>query len=111
MTLLGLSTTVDRIELSTYTIPTDAPESDGTFEWRDTTVIVVHAAAGDCRGLGYTYAPPAAADVGRSLATLVTGCDAMDVERCYIAMRQAVRNIGRDGVAASAISALDIALW
>src|SRR5690242_13000819 len=108
MALASLSTTVDRIELSTYTIPTDAPESDGTFEWHETTIVVVHAAAAGRTGLGYTYASPAAAQViHASLVPVVTGRDAMDVEGCYIAMRQAVRNIGRDGVAATAVSAVD----
>jgi L-alanine-DL-glutamate epimerase-like enolase superfamily enzyme len=112
MALIGLSTTVDRLEAASYTIPTDAPESDGTFEWHETTAVVVQASAGGTRGLGYTYASGAAADVVRSsLAEVVTGRDAMDVEACYVAMRRAVRNIGRDGVSACAISAVDVALW
>jgi L-alanine-DL-glutamate epimerase-like enolase superfamily enzyme len=112
MALADLSTMVDRIEPSTYTIPTDAPESDGTFEWHETTIVVVHANGGGRTGLGYSYAPAAAAQVIHSLlADAVTGRDAMDVEGAYVAMRQAVRNIGRDGVAATAISAVDIALW
>ena len=28
---------VERIEAAAYTIPTDAPESDGTLEWDSTT--------------------------------------------------------------------------
>ena len=51
---------IDRIELNTYTIPTDAPEADGTFEWRETTMVVVHATAGGVSGVGYTYAAAAA---------------------------------------------------
>jgi L-alanine-DL-glutamate epimerase-like enolase superfamily enzyme len=35
----------------------------------------------------------------------------MDVEGSYVAMMQSVRNLGRQGVAASAISAVDVALW
>jgi L-alanine-DL-glutamate epimerase-like enolase superfamily enzyme len=35
----------------------------------------------------------------------------MDVEAGYVAMMQAVRNLGRQGIAAAAISAVDIALW
>src|SRR3954451_15168957 len=112
MALLGLSTTVDRLDAASYTVPTDAAESDGTFEWHETTAVVVEASGGGQRGLGYTYASPGAADVVRSsLAGVVTGGDAMDVEGCYVAMRRAVRNIGRDGVAACAISAVDVALW
>jgi hypothetical protein len=32
---------IERIEVSAYTIPTDLPESDGTLEWNDTTLVVV----------------------------------------------------------------------
>ena len=35
----------------------------------------------------------------------------MDVEACYLAMMDAVRNAGRQGVAATAMSAMDVALW
>jgi len=108
----GVSAAVDRMELAVYTIPTDAPESDGTLEWHETTLVVACVRAGDTDGLGYTYASPAAAQVATStLGDVVIGRDAMDVEGAYVAMRQAVRNIGRAGVAACAVSAIDIALW
>jgi L-alanine-DL-glutamate epimerase-like enolase superfamily enzyme len=95
-----------------YTIPTDAPESDGTLEWHETTIVVVHATAGGTRGLGYSYAAAVSGRLAASLLnTVVCGRDAMDVEGAYVAMRQAVRNIGRDGVSACAISAVDAALW
>ena len=41
---------------SAYRIPTDGPESDGTFNWDATTLVVVHVDAGGRRGMGYTYA-------------------------------------------------------
>ena len=34
---------IDRIDVSAFTIPTDFPESDGTFEWDSTTLILVEA--------------------------------------------------------------------
>ena len=37
-----------------YTIPTDAPEADGTFAWHETTLVVVTVEAGGQTGLGYT---------------------------------------------------------
>jgi hypothetical protein len=37
------SPTIDRIDVSAYTIPTDFPESDSTFEWNSTILIVVEA--------------------------------------------------------------------
>jgi hypothetical protein len=41
------------LAVSAFTVPTDAPESDGTFEWDATTLVVVEADG----GLGWTYAP------------------------------------------------------
>ncbi len=103
---------IERVDVSTFTVPTDAPESDGTFEWDRTTMVLVEVRAGGATGLGYTYCDAAAAALASSaLARVVTGRDAMDVEACYVAMMQAVRNVGRDGIAACAISAVDIALW
>jgi L-alanine-DL-glutamate epimerase-like enolase superfamily enzyme len=53
----------------------------------------------------------AAADLIRSrVASIVTGRRAMDVEAGYVAMMQAVRNLGRQGIAAAAVSAVDNAL-
>jgi hypothetical protein len=47
---------VDGIEATARTIPTEGPESDGTLEWEDTTVVLARVLAGDEVGLGYTYA-------------------------------------------------------
>ena len=58
---------IERVEVSAYTIPTDAPESDGTLEWQSTTLVVVEAAAAGRRGLGYTYADVASAVLIRDL--------------------------------------------
>jgi L-alanine-DL-glutamate epimerase-like enolase superfamily enzyme len=103
---------IERVDPLAFTVPTDAVESDGTFEWTDTTIVIVQVQAGGETGLGYTYSHPAAARlIHGSLADAVAGTDAMDVEAAYVAMRHAVRNIGRDGLAAAAISAVDIALW
>jgi len=54
-------TPVERVDVSAFVIPTDAPEADGTFEWQSTPLVVVEARAGDVRGIGYTYASTATA--------------------------------------------------
>jgi hypothetical protein len=55
---------VDRVEVSAYRIPTDAPtESDGTLVWTATTLVIVEAQAGGVTGLGYTYADT---EIGRA---------------------------------------------
>jgi L-alanine-DL-glutamate epimerase-like enolase superfamily enzyme len=95
-----------------FTIPTEQPESDGTLEWDSTTIVVVEADAGGATGMGYTYGHEAVADVVRSkLAPLVEGGDALAVGATWKAMVRAVRNVGWPGMAACAISAVDIALW
>ena len=55
------ATRIDDLQVRAATVPTDAPESDGTFEWDRTTVVVVTARAGDERGFGWTYADGATA--------------------------------------------------
>jgi L-alanine-DL-glutamate epimerase-like enolase superfamily enzyme len=103
---------IGRVNVAAYTIPTDAPESDGTLEWNSTTLVVAQAQAGSDVGLGFTYADAAAAMViDRTLAGIVRGCDPMAVAGAWTAMRREVRNIGRPGIASSAIAAVDIALW
>ena len=95
-----------------YTIPTDAPEADGTFAWTSTTIIVVRVAAGGQSGLGYTYSDATNATlINQTLASVVTGKDAFDIPGALRAMRGRVRNMGRSGLAATAISGVDAALW
>ena len=106
------SPTIDRVEVSAYRVPTDAPESDGTIAWDHTTLVLVEATAGGMTGLGYSYADPATASLVReSLAEVVRGRDAMAVPGAWSAMVEAIRNLGRPGIASMAISAVDSALW
>jgi len=100
------------VETAVYVIPTDAPEADGTLAWDKTTMVVVTARAGGEQGLGWSYTSAAAqAVVTGDLAGTVIGRDAFDIAGTTEAMARQVRNIGRPGVAAMAISAVDIALW
>jgi L-alanine-DL-glutamate epimerase-like enolase superfamily enzyme len=108
----GVGRTIDSLEVSAYTVPTQAPESDGTAEWSATTIIVVEVRSGAAGGIGYTYAAPAAAGIVHdTLAGVVVGRDAMGTAEAWAAMVRAIRNQGRAGVVSSAISAVDIALW
>jgi L-alanine-DL-glutamate epimerase-like enolase superfamily enzyme len=103
---------IKQITAEVYVVPTDAPEADGTLEWDETTLVLVTAKAADETGTGWTYAAAAAAPLVRDLlAGVVCGRDALDVAGANEAMTRAVRNIGRPGVAATAISAVDVALW
>jgi L-alanine-DL-glutamate epimerase-like enolase superfamily enzyme len=103
---------VERLDVAAYTVPTDEPESDGTFEWDSTTIVVVEAHAGGETGLGYTYAPAAAAKLLEDeLAGVVEGSDALAVGRVWLALGARLRNAGRPGLGFCAVSAVDIALW
>ncbi|AZP21358.1 mandelate racemase [Streptomyces aquilus] len=101
-----------RPAVSVYTVPTDAPEADGTLAWETTTIVITEVTAGDATGTGWTYGPQAVGDFLREhLAPLVEGRSALDIPATHEAMCRSVRNAGRPGIAACAISALDIALW
>jgi len=109
---VGPSPSIERIEVGAYTIPTDAPEADGTLEWEATTIVVVHAYAAGVAGLGYTYADVSTAKLIESkLAGVVQGGNATAPRSAWSAMVRATRNLGRPGITAMAISAVDVALW
>jgi len=107
-----IDATIDSIDVSVYTVPTDAPEADGTLSWDSTTMVLVTATSGETQGLGWTYGPTACATmITDKLAGIVVGHDAMNVGGRFDAMVKAVRNAGRPGAVGYAISAVDVALW
>lgn len=103
---------IEALRTAAYRIPTDRPEADGTYAWNATTLVVVHAEAGGRTGLGYTYADAAAvALICGVLLKAIEGRDSFDIPGAWIAMQKSVRNLGRSGMCACAISAVDAALW
>jgi L-alanine-DL-glutamate epimerase-like enolase superfamily enzyme len=103
---------VEELEVGAFTVPTDAPEADGTLTWDSTTIVVVHARAAGERGLGYTYADVSTARLIESkLAAVVHGCDANAPRAAWAAMIHQTRNLGRPGITSMAIAAVDVALW
>src|SRR5579885_3860423 len=122
----GNGVAISRIEVSAYTIPTaythvsadgdetdyPFPESDGTYTWDKTTIVIVEAYGGGQCGIGYTYADLSTATLIKTmLADVVRGHDALAVPGCWQAMVEAIRNLGRPGIASMAIAAVDSALW
>lgn len=98
--------------LSVFAIPTDQPESDGTFFWNKTTIIVVEITAGGQTGIAYTYGDESVAIlIQRSLSELLEGNDALANTAIWRTLLWQVRNLGRPGIASTAVSALDAALW
>ena len=70
--------TIERIQVSAYTVPTQTPESDGTFEWDKTTLVLAEVFAGGKAGLGYSYADTATAQlIEQSLAPKLKGHSAL----------------------------------
>lgn len=103
---------LEAVAVSAYRIPTDGPESDGTLEWDSTTLVVVELSAGDKSGLGYTYADRAAAELVRGrLAERLAGKDVLAIPALHAELVRSVRNQGRPGISAMALSAVDVALW
>jgi L-alanine-DL-glutamate epimerase-like enolase superfamily enzyme len=105
-------TPIEELEVAAYTVPTDAPEADGTLSWESTTVVVVHAYAGGEWGLGYSYADLSTATlIASKLGSIVQGLDAIDPPSAWGTMVRAIRNLGRPGICSMAIAAVDVALW
>ena len=103
---------INKLKVSAYTIPTDAPESDGTIEWNSTTLVLAELNAGGKAGVGYSYTDVASAFfIEKSLKKIVEGKNAMDIPLILQSMVHSVRNDGNCGVVSMAISAVDNALW
>jgi L-alanine-DL-glutamate epimerase-like enolase superfamily enzyme len=110
--LTQMDTAISELRVAAYCIATDRPEADGTIAWDHTTLVCVHIEAADRTGIGYTYADCATATlIQEVLGPIVQGRDALAVSAAWIAMVQAIRNLGRPGIASMAIAAVDAALW
>jgi L-alanine-DL-glutamate epimerase-like enolase superfamily enzyme len=103
---------VERVSARAYTIPTDAPESDGTLEWDSTTLVLARVQAGGTEGIGWTYGDEAIAGlIEGTLAGVVCEREALDVNGAWATMVAALRNNGRPGLSSMAVAAVDVALW
>ncbi len=106
------STAINDLDVTTYTVPTPGPESDGTLTWDATSAIVVQVGAAGTTGTGWTYSSPAAAAViSHHIRDVVIGRHPDDIAGVWSAMQRACRNFGGRGLVMQALSAVDIALW
>ena len=88
-------TPIESVEATVYTVPTDAPEADGTLSWESTVMTLVQVRAGGMCGTGWTYGSAACATiVSGKLAAIVRGRAPMDTGGAFEAMVRAVRNDG-----------------
>lgn len=103
---------IQQLDVKAYRIPTEQPESDGTYQWESTTLVAVHIRGGGECGFGYTYADGATAVLVREkLRDAVIGLNAMDIPVCWNRLIGSLRNLGRSGIGMMAVSAVDNALW
>ncbi len=102
---------VESLRVSAFVVPTDGPESDGTAEWDKTTMVLVEASAAGQTGLGWTYADRATADVVEDkLVDVAVGANALAGPALWAKMSASIRNLGRPGVASTAMAAVDAAV-
>ncbi len=85
---------VTKSAVSAYTVPADAPEGDGTFDWHDTTFLLVETTAGNRVGLGYSYTDAAAA---KGVETMI-GRAAVNVPGIHLAMLERMHNLDQPGL-------------
>lgn len=98
--------------VKTYRIPSEKSESDGTLKWKHTDLVCVELKAAGQTGFGYTYASPAAAIIILDiLFGEIEEKDPFDIPGLWYTMQRKIRNLGRPGLSAMAISAVDNALW
>ncbi|MEU9191639.1 enolase C-terminal domain-like protein [Streptomyces hundungensis] len=106
---------IDAVDVHAFQVPTDGPggkEQDGTLEWDSTTMVLVRVHAGGRTGLGYTYGDVSVASfVASKLVPVVKGQRAGSPSTLWQRMGEQIRNAGRPGVGAMAVSAVDVALW
>ena len=104
---------VSAVNAAAYTVPTDAPEADGTLAWDATTIVVVTVRTNaGVTGIGHTYGHECLASlISGLLAPRVVGIDVHETVTAWEAMRSAIRNLGRPGLSSMAIAAVDMALW
>jgi hypothetical protein len=103
---------IETVRARAFNIPTDKPEADGTIAWDSTTLVVVEMSGGGMVGLGYTYSGGSIVNLIKGeLSKTIIGLDVFDSQAVWLAMQRAVRNLGREGLAATAISAVDVAIY
>ena len=109
---MGSEPRIRKVDFTVCTVPTDAPEADGTFEWKSTTLILAELFSEHATGIGYTYGSEAIESLAQHLAaTCLVGQSPLDIPGLNSRMARAVRNNGNGGISSMAISMLDIALW
>lgn len=107
---------IDRIETAYYRLPLEPLGDAGHGPIDSEELITVKLRAEGLEGHGYSYTigrggRAVRALIDHDLAPLIEGRDADDIETLWKLMWQRLLYVGRGGLAAFAIAAVDIALW
>ena len=108
--------TIERLEIAQYRLPLEAmgDAGHGTIDGEDLITVELHADG--LVGHGYTYTigrggRAVRAVLEHDLAALLVGRDATDIQGLWDLMWQRLLFVGRGGVTAFAMAAVDVALW
>jgi L-alanine-DL-glutamate epimerase-like enolase superfamily enzyme len=107
---------IERIETGYYRLPLE-PMGDaghGAIDSEELITLLLHAEGLTGHGYSYTIGRGGRAVqalIDHDLAPLLLGRDARDIEALWQLMWQRLLYVGRGGLAAFAIAAVDIALW
>ena len=107
---------IEAIESAYYRLPLEAMGDAGHGAIDSEEIITVKLRAGGLEGHGYAYTigrggRAVHALIEHDLAPLLAGQDAGDIDALWQLMWQRLLYVGRGGLAAFAIAAIDIALW
>jgi L-alanine-DL-glutamate epimerase-like enolase superfamily enzyme len=107
---------IERLEIAQYRLPLEAmgDAGHGTIDGEDLITVELHADG--LVGHGYTYTigrggRAVRAVLEHDLAPLLVGRDATDIQGLWDLMWQRLLFVGRGGVTAFAMAAVDVALW
>ena len=108
--------TIERMEIAQFRLPLEAmgDAGHGTIDGEDLITVELHADG--LVGHGYTYTIgrggwAVRAILEHDLAPLLVGKDATDIQGLWDLMWQRLLFVGRGGVTAFAMAAVDVALW
>jgi L-alanine-DL-glutamate epimerase-like enolase superfamily enzyme len=107
---------IERVTTSYFRVPIEPSGDAGHGLLDHEELILVEVDADDLRGHGYAYTigrggRAVQALIEHDLAPLVVGQDAVHVERLWDRMWRGLLYVGRGGLLAFVVAAIDIALW
>ncbi len=107
---------IERIETAYYRLPLEAvgDAGHGLLDSEELITLRLHAEGLEAHGYTYTIGKggrAVQAVIDHDLAPLLVGQDAGDIQRLWNMMWQRLLYVGRGGLTAFAIAAVDVALW